>query len=198
MSETIVTYTPELRDDIEVFRKQTFAEGNYSLDPKKFDPDKLQGRIWMAYLNGKLVSISAAEVSHYSGETDVIRKCRYHILKDYRHGRYGFKFLTEMVPWCKLNGFKLLYWTHDIDNKPLNALYQRQRTYAFSTDNDWFHKEPFNSLEFSKNMLFKTGDMLQFIYYIKIDPAFEWKPNPNKHIVYFNHNGNVNLIKSSN
>jgi GNAT superfamily N-acetyltransferase len=196
MVETIIKYTPDLRLDLEKFRQQTFAEGNFSLDPRRFDPDTLQGQIWMAYVDDKLVSISAAEISHYSGETEVIRKCRYHILKDYRHGRYGFKFLTDMIPWCKENGYKLLYWTHDIDNRPLNALYQRQRTYAFSTDNEWFHKKPFTDLQFEKNMLFKTGDMLQFVYYIKIDDAFEWNPAPNKYIKYCNHQGDVDLIKT--
>ena len=193
--ELIVQYTSDMRADVEIFRSKTFEEGNTSLDIRKFDPDTLQGQIWLAYVDGKVVSLSAAEVSHYSDETDVIRKCRYHILKDYRHGRYGFKFLTEMVPWCKSHGYKLLYWTHDIDNRPLNALYQRQRTYAFSTDNEWFYKKPFTDLQFEKSMLFKTGNMLQFVYYIKLDDRFEWHPVPNKHIIYCNHQGDVDLIK---
>lgn len=196
MTEIIVKYTHDRRADLERFRQQTFVEGNNSLHPDRFNPDTLQGQIWMAYVDDIVVSISAAEVSHYSNESDVIRKCRYHILKKYRHGRYGFKFLSEMVTWCQLNGYKLLYWTHDIHNTPLNALYQRRRTYAFSTDNHWFRQWPFSELTFEKNMLFKTGDMLQFVYSIKIDKNFTWHPATNKHIIYCDHFGDVDLIKT--
>jgi hypothetical protein len=51
-------------------------------------------------------------------------------------------------------------------------------------------------LQFEKNMLFKTGNMLQFVYYIKLDDTFEWHPATNKHIRYCDHQGDVDLIKS--
>jgi GNAT superfamily N-acetyltransferase len=193
-NELIVKYVPEMRSDVEIFRAKTFDEGNNSLDIRKFDPDTLQGQIWLAYVDGKVVSLSAAEVSHYTNETNVVRKCRYHILKEYRHGRYGFKFLQEMIPWCKQYNYKLLYWTHDVNNVSLNALYQRKRTYAFSKDTAWFHQWPFTELQFEEDMLFRTWDIIQFVYSIYIDPDFVWRPAENKHIVYCNHNGNVELI----
>jgi GNAT superfamily N-acetyltransferase len=195
MDERIIQYTPDHRDAVELFRQQTFAEGNESLDVNRFDPANFSGQIWLAYCDDTLVSLSAAEVSHYTGESNVIRKCRYHILKSYRHGRYGFKFLNKMMPWCKENGFKLLYWTHDVNNKALNALYQRKRTYSFSNDNDWFHKWPYTTLNFERGMLFKTGDMLQFIYTITIDSEFVWNPQQGKHIIYCEHNGNLSIIE---
>lgn len=190
MGERIITYTPDLRDDVEVFRKKTFDEGNQSLRADKFDPDTLKGKIWLAYEDDVLVSLSAAEESHYTNESNVLRKCRYHILKKYRHGRYGFKFLREMVPWGKENGYKLLYWTHDVTNVALNALYQRKRTYALSGDNQWFHEYPYTELQFEKNILFKTGEMLQFVYSIYLDNEFKWNPAGN-HMIHYPHNGEV-------
>lgn len=183
MTERIVTYNPTLRDDVERFREQTFLEGNESLSKKKFDPDTLKGQIWLAYEDDILVSLSAAEESHYTNETNVIRKCRYHILKKYRHGRYGFKFLKQMIPWCQENDYKLLYWTHDVTNVALNALYQRKRKYASTTDNNWFDEWPYTELQTEKNFLFKTGDMLQYVYSIYIDKKFTWHPQSD-HIVY--------------
>lgn len=189
MSAQIVTYSRHKRADLERFRDQALSEGNESLTHKKFDPDTLNGSIWMAYKDGIVVSISAAEVSHYTGETDVIRKCRYHILKKYRHGRYGFIFLKSMVPWCEENGYKLLYWTHDVNNVALNALYQRKRAYGFGGDNFYFHEWPYTKLQFQRSMLFRTGSMLQFVYSIHIDDSFHWRPLPGEHIYYFPHNG---------
>jgi hypothetical protein len=190
MNEFIVEYSPKYRNDVEIFREQTFAEGNQSLTKEKFDPDKIKGKIWLAFKDTIVVSLSAAEESHYTNESNVIRKCRYHILKKYRHGRYGFKFLKLMVPWCQENNYKLLYWTHDVTNTALNALYQHKRTYASTNDNHWFHEWPFTELQFEKEMLFKTGSMLQFVYTIRLDPTFIWKPT-GKHIYYYEHNGQV-------
>lgn len=189
MSLSIVQYNSSHRTAVEEFRRKTFEEGNQSLDPRKFDPDNLRGCIWLAYEGDLLVSLSAAETSHYTGEDDVLRKCRYHILRSHRHGRYGFQFLSQMIPWGKENGYKLLYWTHDVNNAPLNALYQRRRKFAFSGDTSWFETWPYTELKFEKDMLFKTGDMLQFVYSIYIDPNFVWRPRSGGHIYYYDHGG---------
>lgn len=192
----IIPYTDEHRDALESFRAQTMAEGNDSLDPSRFNPDDFQGKIWLAYLDKSIVSISAAEVSHYTGEQNVLRKCRYHILRKHRHGRYGFKFLRKMMLWGREQDYKLLYWTHDIRNAALNALYQRKRTYAFGIDNVWFHQWPYTRLQFETDKLFKTGDVHQFVYSIKIDPVFTWDPPPNKHMIYLDHGGDLTKIKN--
>jgi hypothetical protein len=190
MNEFIVEYSPQYRNDVEIFREQTFAEGNQSLTKEKFNPDSIKGKIWLAFKDNIIVSLSAAEESHYTNESNVIRKCRYHILKKYRHGRYGFKFLKLMVLWCQENNYKLLYWTHDVNNTALNALYQHKRTYAATDDNHWFCEWPFTELEFEKDLLFKTGNMLQFVYSIYIDRNFVWNPK-GKHIYRYSHNGKV-------
>jgi GNAT superfamily N-acetyltransferase len=190
MTERIITYHSSLRGDVERFREQTFAEDNNSLSKEKFDPDTLKGQIWLAYEDDVLVSLSAAEESHYTDEPNVIRKCRYHILKKYRHGRYGFKFLQRMIPWCKENNYKLLYWTHDVTNVALNALYQKKRTYAATSDNSWFNEWPYTELHFEKYLLFKTGNMLQFVYSIYVDPSFVWNPK-GTHMYRYPHCGKV-------
>ena len=46
-----------------------------------------------AVVNNEVASISYAERSFITGTPESIRKCRYHILKKYRHGRYGFKLM---------------------------------------------------------------------------------------------------------
>lgn len=191
MGEIIRPYTADDRNAVEYFRRQTFDEGNESLSIEKFDPENFNGTIWLAFVDDVLVSLSAAEVSHYTGETDVIRKCRYHILRAHRHGRFGFKFLKLMVPWCQDNGYRLLYWTHDVQNKALNALYQGKRTYAGTTDNHWFRDWPYDLVNLERQMLFKTGRMLQFVYSIKIDDSFQWQPRAGDHMYYYDHDGRV-------
>lgn len=185
----IAIYDQSHRAAVEIFRNKTFAEGNSSLDHRKFDPDTLNGRIWLAYDGDDVVSLSAAEESHYTDEPHVLRKCRYHILRSHRHGRYGFQFLQKMVPWGIENGYKLLYWTHDVKNGPLNALYQRKRKYAFTGDTSWFESWPYTDLIFERDMLFKTGDMLQFVYSIYLDKSFIWRPKAGGHMVYYKHDG---------
>lgn len=187
----ITLYDRSHRKAVEEFRLKTFEEGNESLSYSKFDPDNLKGKIWLAYEGDKIVSLSAAEISHYTCENDVLRKCRYHILKNYRHGRYGFQFLKQMIPWAAENNFKLLYWTHDVKNVPLNALYQRKKKYPFSRDVNWFEEWPYTELKFEKDMLFKTGSMLQFIYSIYIDKNFIWRPKSGNYIYYYNHDGEL-------
>lgn len=192
--DRIITYTEDQRDALEIFRAKTFDEGNDSLHPKRFDPDGFRGQIWLAYVDDVVVSISSAEISHYTEENNVIRKCRYHILKAHRHGRYGFRFLRKMMNWGKEQDYKLLYWTHDVRNVPLNALYQRKRTYAFTQDNEYFHQWPYTLLNFETDKLFKTGDVYQFMYSIKIDPVFQWQPLQGKHIIYLDHGGDMSKI----
>ena len=83
-----------------------------------------------------------------------------------------------------------MYWTHDVTNTALNALYQRKRTYASTNDNSWFNEWPYTELKFEQNLLFKTGNMLQFVYSIYVDRDFVWDPK-GKHMYHYPHNGKV-------
>ena len=192
MRNQIIEYHSELRNEVETFRRKSMVEGNLSLDQRKFDPDAIAGNIWCAYHNDELVSLGAGEISHYTNEENVVRFCRYHILKSHRHGRYGFKILELMAQWCVANDIKLLYWTHDVNNRSLNELYQRKRQFAFgSQDLEWFSKDPFNRLVFHTDRLFKTGNMLQFVYSICFDDSFDWKPQSGNYLVYYQHDGKI-------
>jgi len=89
----IKVYTPDLRDQVEEFREQTFKEGNQSLAEDKFYPDNFKGRVWLIFVDGKLVSLSAVEASHYTGDPDTVaRVVRLHTLKTQRPTTFGMIF----------------------------------------------------------------------------------------------------------
>ena len=171
-------YQPEDRALFEEFRQEALAEGSGSLTSNKINPDSFDGRIWICLEEGRVVSISAVERSHYTFETDVGRICRYHILKPFRHGRYGFKMLPYQHQWASANGFKMLYWTHDTKGRALNELYMGKR--RFYSETDFFFDCPvFQSFQLNESFLFKDSlksDMLQYIYCSYIDPDFQWEP----------------------
>ena len=113
---------------IERFRLQTFKEGNDSLTYKKYNPDNPEIETWMSFKDDKLISISAAESSHYTNDPDIaVRVCRYHILKEFRHTHCGLIMAEHQINWAREKGFKILYITHDIKNKAINNLYQRKK-----------------------------------------------------------------------
>lgn len=162
----------------EAFRKQALSEGSESLTLEKLNPDQFDGQIWMAYEGNTVASISAVECSHYTGNHEVGRICRYHILKQFRHGRYGFKMLPHQYKWAKENNYSMLYWTHDIRNKALNALYQKRRRFGSSTDY-YFDCPVFKSFTLHPELLFKVSDksdFLQYIYYSNLKTQYVWTP----------------------
>ena len=106
MNVVIKEYTESNRGELESFRRQTIREGNDSLKSDKFNPEAIDGKIWCAYINSELASISVAEKSHYTDDPDIaVRICRYHILKKYRHSHCGFKMLPYQIEWAKQKNF---------------------------------------------------------------------------------------------
>lgn len=166
---------------VEDFRKQSFSEGNESLSFSKYNPDNIDGQTQLAFINSELVSLSVCEASHYTGDPDIAaRICRYHILKKYRHCNAGFQMLPHHVEWAKNNGFKIIYWTCDIKNKPLNAIYQRKKQMIgkkkFSEDDLYI------SFQLKKEFLFKVSpksDFLQYIYSKTLEEGYIWTPKKN-------------------
>ena len=165
---------------------------------KKFNLDELDPKssLWLAIVDDEVASISYAERSFITDTPESIRKCRYHILKKHRHGRYGFKMMKHQIAWAKENGFKHYYWTHDVKDRAINKLFQHKRTYG-AGDNSWFNDEDYKKLTLEKELLFHDSprsDMLQYIYSYYIDESYVWKPN--KAIVEHSHNGeNVDPAK---
>ena len=176
---------------IERFRQQTFDEGNRSLSYDKYDPDNKDIETWMCFKDNKLISISAGEKSHYTNDPDIaIRICRYHILKDYRFSHCGLIMGEHQIKWARDKGFKILYITHDIKNKAINNLYQRRKQMTDKAFKEHINGEWYTKLQVEKNFLFKTGDMLQYVYSIRLQGDYNWQPK-SKYIVERKHDGKI-------
>ena len=176
---------------IEKFRQKTFEEGNKSISYDKYNPDNPNIETWMCFQNEKLISISAAESSHYTNDPSIaVRVCRYHILKDYRHTHCGLIMAEHQIKWAREKGFKILYITHDIKNKAINKLYQRKkqmtdRSFKKFTEGEWY-----KNLKLETKFLFKTGDMLQYVYSIKLQSDYTWQPKSD-YIIEREHDGEI-------
>ena len=162
---------------IERFRLQTFKEGNDSLTYKKYNPDNPEIETWMSFKDDKLISISAAESSHYTNDPDIaVRVCRYHILKEFRHTHCGLIMAEHQIKWAREKGFKILYITHDIRNKAINNLYQRKKKMTDKEFKKFTTGEWWTKLQLEKSFLFTTGKMLQYVYSIRLHDDYNWQP----------------------
>ena len=162
---------------IERFRLQTFQEDNDSLTYKKYNPDNPEIETWMSFKDDKLISISAAESSHYTNDPDIaVRVCRYHILKEFRHTHCGLIMAEHQINWAREKGFKILYITHDIKNKAINNLYQRKKKMTDKEFKKFTTGEWWTKLQLEKSFLFTTGKMLQYVYSIRLQGDYDWQP----------------------
>jgi len=162
---------------IERFRLQTFKEDNDSLTYKKYNPDNPEIETWMSFKDDKLISISAAESSHYTNDPDIaVRVCRYHILKEFRHTHCGLIMAEHQINWAREKGFKILYITHDIKNKAINNLYQRKKKMTDKEFKKFTTGEWWTKLQLEKSFLFTTGKMLQYVYSIRLQGDYDWQP----------------------
>ncbi len=176
---------------IEKFRLQTFKEGNDSLTYKKYDPENPDIETWMCFKDDKLISISAAERSHYTNDKDTaVRVCRYHILKQFRHTHCGLIMAEHQINWAREKGFKILYITHDINNRAINKLYQRKKKMTDKAFKKFTTGEWWNKLKLERNFLFTTGKMLQYVYSIKLQEDYNWQPKSD-YIVEREHDGQI-------
>jgi GNAT superfamily N-acetyltransferase len=191
----VIEYDLTYREKIEQFRKLTFEEGNDSLSLEKYNPDTINGQTWMTFVDNDLASISVVERSHYTGDPEIAgRICRYHILKKYRHSNAGFRMLPNQIEWAKNKGLKVLYWTHNVNNKALNALYQHKRTMPFRGEAvPYFMTDMYKSFKLQDDMIFKVSpksDLLQYVYANILEEGFVWRPN-SATIIYEKHNGEI-------
>lgn len=188
MTESILEYSPVYRKQVEEFKSKAIAEGNESM--MKLSLDDINGVLFMHFKDDILISIMAVEDSkRYTGESDSCRMCRYHILKEHRHSNSGFKMLPYQVEWAKLNGYKVIYWTHDVKNRAMNALYQHKRRYPLAESGKYnFDSELYRSFNLVPGMVFKVSkdsSMLQYIYAKILVYNYSWEPKEN--IVHINH-----------
>ena len=184
--------TNKYRPLIEAFRLQTFEEGNESLTYKKYNPDNPDIETWMCFKDDNLISISAGEKSHYTNDSDIaLRICRYHILKEYRHTHCGLIMAEHQIKWAREKGYQILYITHDIKSKAINSLYQRKKKMTDKAFEQYTKGEWWNRLQLERKFLFKTGDMLQYVYSIRLqDDNFKWNPK-SKFIIEREHDGQI-------
>jgi len=188
-------YNPSNRDLIEKFRMLAKREGNEALAGDKYDPDTVDGQTWMTFVGEELASVSVVERSHYTGDPEIAgRICRYHILKKFRHSNAGFRMLPNQVQWAKDNGLKVLYWTHNVDNKALNAMYQGKKRMGMRGESvPYFMTDTYRAFKLQPDMIFKVSeksDFLQYVYANILDENYVWRPDY-KTILYFMHNGTI-------
>jgi hypothetical protein len=188
-------YSPDDRDLIEEFRMLAAREGNDALHSDKYDPDTINGQTWMTFIQDKLASVSVVERSHYTGDPDIAgRICRYHILKKFRHSNAGFRMLPNQVQWAKDNGLKVLYWTHNVNNKALNAMYQGKKKMGMrGKEVPYFMTDTYRAFKLQPDMIFKVSeksDFLQYVYANILEEGYTWRPDY-KTILYYLHNGTI-------
>ena len=147
----------------------------------------------MCFKEDELISISAAEKSHYTNDPNIaVRVCRYHILKEHRFSHCGLIMGEHQIKWARDNGFKILYITHNIKNKAINNLYQRKKKMTDKAFKDYIKGEWYTKLQLENKFLFKTGKMLQYVYSIRLqDDNFKWQPKSD-YIIEREHNGQIN------
>ena len=160
------------------FMVQAYNEGSEGITPHNYDPEDPNIETWLCFLNDKLISISAVEASHYTNDPTVAaRVCRYHILKDYRFTHCGLRMADKQIRWAREKGFEILYITHDINNRAINALYQRKKKMVVPTFEEFTKTEWYQTLQLEPNFLFQVGKCIQYVYTIRLnDPNFIWEP----------------------
>ena len=198
--EQIIKYNPTYRKQYEDFIHQASIEGSSQtfrkdkINPENLDPES---SLWIALIDEIIVSTSYAQRSFITNTPESIRKCRYHILKKYRHGRYGFKFMEKQIKWAKEKGFKHYYWTHDVNDRAINQLFQHKRTYLRGKQDDrYFQSEDYKKFKLETDFVFRDSpksDMLQFVYSYYIDKNYAWKPT--KSIINHKHDGRPMTLK---
>lgn len=184
----IRTYTPDKRSEIESFRELSFKEGNDSISYEKYDPDNIDGETWMVYVNNELACISVAEASHYTSDPKVAaRICRLHIAKKFRPAWLGIPILPYQIEWAKEKGFKVLYFTHDIKARAINAMYQHKKFGAAITPlqkkiKEMWYSDWYRALKTDDRYYFQVDDrieLLQYIYYWTLEDGYTWHPKSN-------------------
>jgi len=102
--------------------------------------------------------------------------------------------LVDQVDWAKEQQLKALYWTHNVNNKALNALYQHKRTMPFRGEAvPYFMTDVYQSFKLDPTMIFRVSqksDLLQYVYVNTLEDGFVWKPM-HRSIIYHTHDGEI-------
>jgi GNAT superfamily N-acetyltransferase len=173
----------ELLDLIDIIVSQAKEEGNGEAFEGKYDPHTTPGETFVALWEGRPAGMVSCEPSTYTGDPDIaVRACRLHVLKEYRAKQIGFQLLHSCYEWAK-DKYKVLYITHDIEAKGMNAIYQKKKMSLFKgASKNPYELESWKKLEWNQEYLFEVdpkADFLQNIYQIILEDGYHWIPKTN-------------------
>ena len=168
---------------IDIIINQAHLEGNGEAFTDKYHPYDTPGETFVALWEGRPAGMVSCEPSTYTGDPDIAaRACRLHVLKDYRAKQIGFGLLDACYEYCK-NKYKILYITHDVNAKAMNAIYQKKKMSLFKgASRNPYELEAWKRLEWNKEFIFKVDPRASFyqnIYQISLEENFHWKPKTN-------------------
>ena len=69
-------------------------------------------------------------------------------------------------------------------------MYQRKKRMTVETFKEFTNTEWYKSLQLEKDFLFKTGDMLQYFYSIRLQGDYDWQPKSD-FIIMRKHDGKI-------
>ena len=168
----------ELESAVKLIQEKPLEEGNTSITPDKYNVETTPGTPLLITCNSrydkfdKVAGFCSYETDSYVGTPDVaVRICRYHILKEFRHNQLGFYLWDYCLKKAKEDGFKIIYMTHDVEAKAMNALYQHKR-HVPGHSREPYELESFQRITLETRFLFDVdpgSKFLQNVYYIDVN-----------------------------
>lgn len=169
---------------IDIIIDKAKEEGNGEAFEGKYDPLKTPGETYVIVVDGRPAGMVSVEPSTYTGDPEIAaRACRLHVIKEYRAKQLGFLLLDACYGYCQQQGFKVLYITHDVKARAMNAIYQKRKKSLFKGASKNFYFLPaWKQLTWNKEYIFKVdprAEFYQYIYHIILEEGFHWKPVTN-------------------
>ena len=176
-----------LLDLLDIAVELVYRDGNGETLEGKYDPHTQEGETYIALWEGRVAGMISAEPSHYTGDPDIaIRACRLHIVKEYRTKQIGFRLWDKCYWYAKENNYKVVFFTHDVNAKAMNEIYQHKKKSLFKgAVIDPYKLVSWNAIKLNNEYLFKVDPNAEFyqnIYYSTFED-YKWKPKLN--VVYF-------------
>ena len=115
---------------IDIIIDKAKEEGNGEAFEGKYDPLTTPGETYVIVVDGRPAGMVSVEPSTYTGDPEIAaRACRLHVIKEYRAKQLGFLLLDACYGYCQQQGYKVLYITHDVKARAMNAIYQKRKKY---------------------------------------------------------------------
>ena len=172
-----------LLGSIDIIINQAYEEGNGEAFTNKYHPYDSPGETFVAFWDDKPAGMISCEPSEYTSDPNIAaRACRLHVLKKYRAKQIGFPLFDACYNYSK-DKYKVLYITHSVDARAMNAIYQKRKMSLFKgAEKNPYELESWKRLEWNKEYLFQvdlTADYYQNIYQITLEDNFHWNPKSN-------------------